>query len=115
MPPGGGWFPRFDFGDVGRWLSLAGTLARVSVLAVLMGLVLIIGPTLAARLIGVAPAPWRIGAFALLVFGLTIEFLVWTIGLGAALMTGLGRWHTVPPSILVEPNPPSQSNVSVAY
>ncbi len=213
------WFPRFDFGDAGRWLGLAGTLARVSVLAVLMGLILMvarapvarvgraaaaepvraaliglaaevffvpfliaasialaitivgipfvallvpiaivmavfalvlgytamacrlgewmedrlgwqpgnaflataigfvldIGPALAARLIGVAPEPFRIGAFALLVFGLTIEFLAWTIGLGAALMTGLGRWHTVPPSIPVEPNPPSQSNASVAY
>ena len=37
-----GWFPRFDFGEVGRWLSLAGTLARVSLLGVLMALLLIV-------------------------------------------------------------------------
>ena len=204
-----GWVPRFTFGGMGRWLSLAGTLARVSVLAVLMGMILIVarapvarvgraaaaeplrafviglaaeiffvpfliaasialaitivgipfvailvpiaivmalfalvlgytaiacrlgewvedrlgwqpgnafiatalgfvlilGPTLAARLIGVAPESFQIGAFTLLVAGLTIEFLVWTIGLGAALITGLGRWHTVPPPIVVQPAP----------
>ncbi len=200
----GAWFPRFEFGEVGRWLSLAGTMARVSVLAVLMALVLlvarapvarvgraasaeplrailvglaaeiffvpfliassialaitivgipfvailvpiaivvamfalvlgytalacrigewfedllgwkpgnaflatavgfllIIGPTLAARVLGVAPEPIRMGAFALLMGGLVLEFLVWTMGLGAAIMTGLGRWHAVPPPIV---------------
>lgn len=202
----GGWFPRFDFGEVGRWLSLAGTLARVSVLGVLMALLLlvargpvarvgraaaaapvraalvglaaeiffvpflaaasiamavtivglpfvfilvpiailvalfalvlgytalacrigewiedrlgwqpssafvatavgfavIIGPTLAARLLGVAPGPVRLMAFSLLLAGLTVEFVVWTIGLGAAILTGLGRWHAVPPPIVVQ-------------
>jgi len=202
-----GWFPRFDFGEVGRWLSLAGTLARVSLLGVLMALLLIvargpvarvgraaaadpvraalvglaaeiffvpflvvgsvamaitivgipfvallvpiailvalfamvlgytalacrigewvedrlgwhpgnafvatavgfaviIGPTLAARLLGVAPDPVRVMAFGLLLAGLTVEFVVWTIGLGAAIITGLGRWHTVPPPIVVQP------------
>lgn len=80
-----------------------------------LGFFLIMGPTLVARLMGVLPQPFRLGAFALLVAGLTIEFLVWTIGLGAALTTGLGRWHTVPPPIVVQPNPPSQSSPSVAY
>lgn len=201
-----GWFPRFDFGEVGRWLSLAGTLARVSLLGVLMALLLIvargpvarvgraaasepvraalvglaaeiffvpflvvasiamavtivgipfvallvpialvvalfamvlgytalacrigewiedrlgwqpgnafvatamgfgaiIAPTLAARLLGVAPDPVRLMAFGLLLAGLTVEFVVWTIGLGAAIITGLGRWHTVPPPIVVQ-------------
>ena len=31
----------------------------------------------------------------------------WTIGLGAAIITGLGRWYTVPPPIIVQPAPPS--------
>ena len=80
-----------------------------------LGFFLIAGPTLAARLIGLAPPPMRFGAWALLVAGLTIEFLVWTIGLGAAIMTGLGRWYTVPPAIIVQPNPPNPSAPSVAY
>jgi hypothetical protein len=32
----------------------------------------------------------------------SIELIVWTIGFGAAIMTGLGRWHTTPPPITVE-------------
>lgn len=211
-----GWFPTFEFGDFGRWLSLAGTFARVSLLAMLMavmlvvarpavarsgraavaepvraaliglaaeiffvpfliaasiglaitivgipfvallvpiaiviamfalvlgftslacrlgewvedrlgwqpgnaflataiGFFLIMGPTLAARLMGVGPDALRPVAFALLMFGLAVEFLAWTVGLGAAILTGLGRWHTVPPPIVTGPTPQAPS---VAY
>jgi hypothetical protein len=211
-----GWFPFFDFGDMGRWLSLAGTFARVSLLAMLMvvvlvvarpavarsgraavaepirsaliglaaeiffvpfliaasiglaitivgipfvallvpvaiaiavfalvlgftslacrlgewvedrlgwqpgnafvatavGFCLIMGPTIVARLIGIGPDGLRPLAFAVLMFGLAIEFLAWTIGLGAAITTGLGRWHTVPPPIATGPAPQTPS---VAY
>lgn len=204
-----GWFPVFDFGDFGRWLSLAGTFARVSLLAVLMtlmlviarpavarsgraavaepvragliglaaeiffvpfliaasvglaitivglpfvallvpiaiavavfslvlgftalacrlgewfedrlgwqpgnaflataiGFILIMAPTLAARLIGVGPDAAQPVAFALLMIGLAVEFVAWTVGLGAAIVTGLGRWHTVPPPIATGPAP----------
>jgi hypothetical protein len=101
---------------LGEWLEdRLGWQAGNAFLATALGFLLIMGPTLAARLIGVAPQPFRIGVWALLMAGLAIEFLAWTIGLGAALMTGLGRWHTVPPPIVVEPNPPSQSSPSVAY
>src|SRR6185503_10316786 len=34
------WLPRVTFGEFGRWLSLAGTMLRISLLAVLMGLML---------------------------------------------------------------------------
>lgn len=84
-------------------------------LATALGFGLIVGPTLAARLIGVAPAPLQASAFALLVVGVMVEFLVWTIGIGAALMTGLGRWHTVPPPISVAPPPTGPSSATVAY
>jgi len=211
-----GWLPTFEFGEFGRWLSLAGTFARVSLLAVLMGLTLLVarpavarsgraavaepiraaliglaaevvfvpilvaasiglaitiigipfvallvpsaiaiavvalvlgftslacrlgewvedrlgwqpgnalvataigfflimGPTLAARLVGVGPDALRPLAFVLLMFGLAIEFLAWTVGLGAAILTGLGRWHTVPPPISAAPSPQAPS---VAY
>ena len=211
-----GWFPIFDFGDMGRWLSLAGTFARISLLAVLMvvvlvvarpavarsgraavaepirsaliglaaeiffvpfliaasiglaitivgipfvallvpvaiaiavfalvlgftslacrlgewvedrlgwqpgnafvatavGFFLIMGPTLVARLMGIGPDSLRPVAFAVLMFGLAVEFVAWTIGLGAAITTGLGRWHTVPPPITTGPAPQTPS---VAY
>ena len=52
-----GWFPRFDFGEVGRWLSLAGTLARVSLLGVLMALLLIVARGGGGRRGRAPPAP----------------------------------------------------------
>jgi hypothetical protein len=39
----------------------------------------------------------------LIAVALTVEFVAWTVGVGAAIMTGLGRWHTVPPPIAVQP------------
>ena len=32
--------------------------------------------------------------------GLTVEFIAWTTGVGAAIITGLGRCYTVPPPIV---------------
>ncbi len=78
-------------------------------LATAIGFLLIMGPTLAARLIGVGPDALRPLAFALSMIGLTVEFVAWTVGLGAAILTGLGRWHTVPPPISVSPAPQAHS------
>ncbi len=69
------------------------------VAAVLAGLVLIVLPTFLARLVGVGPDPLRFVAVALLVVGTVVEYLAWTLGLGAAIMTGLGRWAVVPPPV----------------
>ena len=208
-----GWFPSVRFGEVGRWLSLVGTLARVSVLGVLMammlivarapvarvgraafaeplraliiglaaelffvpfliaasiglaltiigipfvavlvpiaiviavfafvlgftalacrigewiedrlgwqpgnafvataiGFVVLLAPTLLARFISVASFSSGPLAFAMMMIGLTVEFFAWTIGLGAAITTGLGRWYTVPPPITVQPSGPTAS------
>ena len=76
-------------------------------LATAIGFFLIMGPTLGARFIGVGPDALRPVAFALLMLGLAVEFLAWTVGLGAAILTGLGRWHTVPPPISVSQAPPA--------
>jgi hypothetical protein len=205
------WWPTIRFGEVGRWLSLFGTIARISVLALLMAMVLVLGraavartgraavaepgrafviglaaeifflpfliaasiglaitiigipfvavlvpiailmlvfafvlgftslacrlgewvedrlgwqpgnafvataigflilltPTLLARFADFAPFGTPL-AFALLAVGLVVEFVAWTIGLGAAIITGLGRWYTVPPPIAAPPaGPPS--------
>ena len=81
-------------------------------IATAIGFFLIMGPTLAARLIGVGPDGLRPVAFAMLMAGLVVEFVAWTVGLGAAILTGLGRWHTVPPPIAANPAPPAPS---VAY
>ena len=86
---------------IGQWCEdLLGWQPGSAFMATAVGFFMIVGPTLAARIIGIAPEPLRIGAFALLMFGLVIEFCVWTIGLGAAIMTGLGRWHVAPPPIV---------------
>jgi hypothetical protein len=101
---------------IGEWLEdRLGWQPGNAFVSTALGFFLIVGPTLAARLIGLAPEPFRYGAFAMLVAAVTIEFLVWTIGLGAAVMTGLGRWYTVPPPIFVQPDPPNQSSPSVAF
>jgi hypothetical protein len=75
--------------------------ASSALLAMTIGLFLVVGPTMIARMIGVAPEPMRWATMGLLTVGLAVEFIVWTIGLGATLMTGFGRWSTVPP-----PTPP---------
>ena len=101
---------------LGEWLEdRLGWQPGSAFVSTVLGFFLIMGPVLAARLMGLAPEAFRFGAFAMLVAGVTIEFLVWTIGLGAAIMTGLGRWYTVPPPIVVHPDPPSQSTPSVAF
>ena len=85
---------------LGEWLEdRLGWRSRSAYLATLIGLFLIVAPILGARLLGVAPAPLRLAAFGLLVTGVTAEFLVWTTGLGATLLTGFGRWNTAPPPL----------------
>ena len=88
---------------IGEWIEdRLGWQPGNAFVATAMGFAAIIAPTLAARLLGVAPDPVRLMAFGLLLAGLAVEFVVWTIGLGAAIITGLGRWHTVPPPIVVQ-------------
>lgn len=80
-----------------------------TVVAVLAGLVIIVLPTFLARLAGVGPEALRAVTVALLVLGTIVEYVAWTVGLGAAVMTGLGRWAVVPPPV----PPPSMSGERV--
>jgi hypothetical protein len=74
--------------------------------AAAIGFVMLLAPTVLGRLSEFAP--WGgVMPFILIATGLTVEFLAWTIGLGAALITGLGRWYTVPPPITVQPSGPA--------
>lgn len=87
---------------VGEWIEdRLGWRPRSALAATALGLLVIVGPTLLSRALGVAPEPLRWAAFGLLVTGIVIEFLVWTMGLGATLMTSFGRKATVPPAIPV--------------
>lgn len=81
-----------------------------TVVAVLAGLVIIVLPTFVARLTGVGPEPLRAVTVALLVVGTLVEYVAWTVGLGAAVMTGLGRWAVVPPPV---PPPTSMPGTTV--
>lgn len=64
-----------------------------------LGMVVIVLPTLLSRVVGMAPESARAITVALLVVGTAVEYLAWTIGLGAAVMTGLGSWAVVPPPL----------------
>jgi hypothetical protein len=72
-------------------------------IATAMGFFVLLSPTILARLLDVTSTSAAPLTFALVMLGLTIEAIVWTIGLGAALITGLGRWYTVPPPIATAP------------
>jgi hypothetical protein len=77
--------------------------------ATVIGFAILLGPTLVARFSDFVPWGGPAG-YALLVVAMTVEFVAWTMGLGAAIITGLGRWYTVPPPISVQPTPPAPFN-----
>jgi hypothetical protein len=64
-----------------------------------LGMIVIVLPTLISRVVGMAPESARAITLMLLVVGTAVEYVAWTIGLGAAVMTGLGRWAVVPPPL----------------
>ena len=70
----------------------------------------LLGPTMFARVVDMSA--WS-GPAGLIFVGLAlaIEFIAWTVGLGAAIVTGLGRWYTVPPPLATPPSQPSPSAV----
>jgi hypothetical protein len=97
---------------VGEWIEdRFGWRGDSAFLATTIGLVLIVAPTMISRVIGFGPAPIGAAAFGLLLTGALIEFVIWTTGLGAALMTGFGRWSTQPPPV---PPVPHAGVVTVA-
>ncbi len=77
--------------------------------ATAIGFFILLAPTLAARFVDVASVGAAPLTFLLVAIGLSVEFIAWTTGLGAAIITGLGRWYTVPPPISVPPAQPTAS------
>jgi hypothetical protein len=93
---------------VGEWIEdRLGWQPGNAFVATSIGFIVLLGPTLIARLVSVAST--GVGAFTLALVGvaLTVEFVAWTIGFGAAILTGLGRWYTVPPPITMRPAEPT--------
>jgi hypothetical protein len=77
--------------------------------ATAIGFLILLAPTLLARFADFVPFG-SAAAYALLAVGIVVEFGAWTMGLGSAIITGLGRWYTVPPPIAAPPaGPPSFS------
>jgi hypothetical protein len=92
---------------LGEWVEdRLGWQPGSALVATAIGFVILIGPTLLARFIDFAPGAEAL-SFAMIAFALTVEFAAWTIGLGAAIVTGLGRWYTAPPPIAVQPTQPT--------
>lgn len=79
--------------------------------ATAIGFIVLMTPTLLARVVDVASTTFTPLTWVLVAIGLTMEFIAWTIGLGASIITGFGRWYTVPPPITVHPaDPPAPVN-----
>jgi hypothetical protein len=93
---------------IGEWIEdRLGWQPGNAFVATAIGFILLLTPTLLARFLNVASdSVWPL-TWGLVAAGLTVEFVAWTIGLGAALMTGLGRWYTVPPPITAHPAEPT--------
>jgi hypothetical protein len=78
-----------------RWAVNESPVLDTAVGVVLLGLITVVGNVLA-----VAPWPFTPTAAALGFAGLAVEYLAWTVGLGAALLTPFRRrWPSTPPPI----------------
>ena len=77
----------------------AGWATDTAVWAGVLGMAVIVLPTILSRLVGLAPDSARVITMVLLGVGTAVEYVAWTIGLGAAVMTGLGKWAVVPPPL----------------
>ena len=93
---------------IGEWIEdRLGWRPGNAFVATAIGFVLLLAPTLLARMVDVASGGVAPVTFTMVAIGLAVEFLAWTTGLGAAIITGLGRWYTVPPPITAPPAEPT--------
>ncbi len=95
---------------VGEWIEdRLGWQPGNAFVATAIGFFVLLTPTMLARIVDVSSIGVTPITFLLVTIGLTVEFLAWTMGLGAAIITGLGRWYTVPPPITAQPAGPTAS------
>jgi hypothetical protein len=87
---------RFDWSQPGSFPML------------IVGLVAVWGTTVLGRLVAFGGGPVSVMAALLLFTGFVVEYAVWTVGLGGALLTRFGRFGTLPVSVpTVPPSAPS--------
>ena len=93
---------------IGEWIEdRLGWQPGNAFVATAIGFVVLLAPTLLARFVDVTSDGVTPIRFTMMAIGLGVEFLAWTTGLGAAIITGLGRWYTVPPPITSPPVEPT--------
>ncbi len=91
-----------------------GSTAERPFLALWTGLVAAVGLTLAARVVGLGGGLFEGFAMVLAITGFIVEYLVWTVGLGGAILARFGSRRAAPPAVvpptpsapLAEPAPP---------
>jgi hypothetical protein len=95
---------------IGEWIEdRLGWQPGNAFIATAIGFFVLLAPTLLARFVDVASDVAAPITYVLVAIGLIFEFIAWTMGLGAAISTGLGRWYTVPPRIDPAPATPTAS------
>ncbi len=77
----------------------AGWAVDGAVWTAVLGLAVIVMATVLSRVVGMAPESARGPTLVLLGLGTAVEYVAWTVGLGAAVMTGAGKWAVVPPPL----------------
>ena len=70
------------------------------------GLAVVWAFTLVARLLGLGGAPLRFIVSGVLIVGVIIEYVAWTVGLGGVLLSRFRRRSPMPPAGPFEPEPP---------
>lgn len=84
----------------GEWIEdRLGWRSNNAYVATMLGLAVVVAPTVLARVAGLGSGVLSGVALGFLLVGICIEALLWVTGVGAALMTGFGRWSTSPPPV----------------
>lgn len=86
--------------SIGRWAARRfGWNLSEPYLVAIIGVLMIQAVSLLARAIGTIGGPMELVAFGFLFFGFFLKYLAWTIGLGAVMLTTLGReWRSPAPA-----------------
>jgi len=92
---------------LGGWAAdRAGWDAEGPYLRMWLGVAVVLAPLLVARLFGIVGGPFHVVAFMIAMLAIMFEYIVWTMGFGAALSTAFESWR-VRRAPAVPPPPPT--------
>jgi len=95
---------------LGDWAAAqSGRSEDAPYMRVWLGILVVLTPLLAARLFGIVGGPLNFAALMVAAVGLMFEYIVWTIGFGAALTTAFEDWRTRRAPV-VPPPPPARAD-----